>query len=137
MASTTSTIHSDGTCTASSLKVELSRAADDVRKPVKNSSESPGKKKPTSRPDSAKMIVATPGSAARPAFSNHHSGFRNSANPISALTSPAPPPDGQPNSAGQTLKPGGRPAVASVTPSAAGDRGGDPARAGRDALRLA
>ena len=42
-------------------------AADDVRKPVKNNSESPGRKKPTSRPDSAKMIAVTTASAAPPA----------------------------------------------------------------------
>ena len=63
---------------------------------MKNSSESPGKKKPISRPDSAKMIEATTGNAARPAFSNHHSGLRKSANAISELTTPTPPSDEQP-----------------------------------------
>jgi hypothetical protein len=42
-------------------------AADDVRKPVKKSSESPGRKKPNSSPDSAKMISVTTASAALPA----------------------------------------------------------------------
>ena len=51
-------------------------AALEVRKPVRNSSESPGRKKPKNRPDSAKMIAATIQIAAAPAFSSQNSGFR-------------------------------------------------------------
>src|SRR6476620_6681521 len=72
------TIQMDGMCSANWENVGSSRAADEVRKPVKKRSESPGRKNPISRPDSAKMIAVTTGSAAAPAFSNHHSGFRNS-----------------------------------------------------------
>ena len=68
----------DGMCSANSANGGSSRAADEVRKPVKKSSESPGRKNPKNRPDSAKMIAVTTGSAAAPAFSNHHSGLRNS-----------------------------------------------------------
>ena len=57
---------------------------------MKNSSESPGRKKPNSSPDSAKMIAVTTGSAAPPAFSNHHSGLRKSASAISELSADAP-----------------------------------------------
>ena len=53
-----------------------SSAADEVRKPAKNSSESPGRKKPISSPDSAKMIAVTTQMAPRPAFSNQNSGLR-------------------------------------------------------------
>src|SRR4051812_46853970 len=74
----TTTIQIDGMCSANFEKVGSSRAAEDVRKPVKKSSESPGRKNPMSSPDSAKMIAATTGSAAAPALSNHHSGLRNS-----------------------------------------------------------
>src|SRR5262245_29360070 len=73
-----STIHTDGMWAANVLNVGSSWAADEVRKPVKNSSESPGRKNPMSSPDSAKMIAVTTGSAAAPALSNHHSGFRKS-----------------------------------------------------------
>ena len=47
--------------------------ASEARKPPTNSSESPGRKKPMSRPDSAKMISPR---SARPPFSRSDSGFR-------------------------------------------------------------
>src|SRR6478735_2251279 len=40
------------------------------------SSESPGRKKPKKRPDSAKMIAATTHTALAPAFSSQNSGFQ-------------------------------------------------------------
>ena len=65
-------------CSAKSENGASSIAAEDVKKPVKKSSESPGRKNPNSRPDSAKMIAVTIARAALPALSNHHSGLRKS-----------------------------------------------------------
>ena len=49
----------------------------EVRKPARKSSESPGRKKPKNRPDSAKMIAVMTQTALLPAFSSQNSGFRN------------------------------------------------------------
>ena len=72
--------------------------ASEARKPPTNSSESPGRKKPMSRPDSAKMIDA---SSARPPLSRIDSGFRKLASTSDRMTGrgyrrPPPLPGGSP-----------------------------------------